>query len=146
MKCSMLINTFLVINQIWDIFWCCVPFCNIFFHRIHGQQFFVHPYSTKIIFCFLFTGYIIFNGSLKPIYNRRNTCLNFINNTLFIPKIFPKDIQIFHYFLHMMDFGHVRELLKENRSGCYHMACYDINHKQYIFEPDITLFWWIYLI
>ena len=28
------------------------------------------------------------------------------------PKIFPKDIQIFQYFLRMMDFGHVREFLK----------------------------------
>ena len=29
------------------------------------------------------------------------------------PKIFPKDIQIFQYFLRMMDFGHVREFLKK---------------------------------
>ena len=78
--------------------------------------------------------YIGFNGSLKLIFNKRNIGLNFITNILSIPKIFSKDIQIFHYFPHIMDFGNVRELLKKNRSGCYQMACSNINHEQYYFR------------
>ena len=60
--------------------------------------------------------YKIFNGSLKVVFNKRKTFLNFITNILSRPKISTKDIQILHYFLHMMDFGHVRELLKK-RAG-----------------------------
>ena len=26
------------INKVWGIIWCCVPFCNMFSHRIHGQH------------------------------------------------------------------------------------------------------------
>ena len=40
----------------------------------------------------------------------------------------------------MMDFRHFRELLEKNRSGFYQMACSDINHRQYIFEPDMNCF------
>ena len=36
---SMLTQTFLIINEIWYIIWCCVIFSNNFFHRIHSQQF-----------------------------------------------------------------------------------------------------------
>ena len=32
------------------------------------------------------------------------------------PKISSKEIQIFNYFLHMMDFGHIREFLKKAQS------------------------------
>ena len=33
-----LTHTFSVINQLWDIIWCCVPFCNILSHLIHSQN------------------------------------------------------------------------------------------------------------
>ena len=42
-------------------------------------------------------------------------------------KFFPKDIQIFHNFHHMVNFGHVSELLKKNRARCYQVVCSDIN-------------------
>ena len=72
----------------------------------------------------------LFSGSLKIILNKRNIFFNFITKIFSRPKIFPKDIQIFHYFLHVRDFGHVRSLLK-NRARYYHMDCSDINHEQY---------------
>ena len=80
-----------------------------------------------------FSECVIFNGSLKLFFNKRNTCFNLITNILSNPKIFSKDIQIFSYFLHMTDFGHVGEFLNKNRYGCYQMACSDINHKKCIF-------------
>ena len=53
------------------------------------------------------------NGSPKLIINKRNRCLNLITNVLSNPKIFSKDIQIFNYFLRMLDFGHFGEFLKK---------------------------------
>ena len=89
-------------NQIWDIIWRCVTFSNMSFHRVHSQHILVHHYSTRVLFHFLFKRYNIFNGSLKLIFNKRNTCLNFITNILSRPNISLKDIQIFHYFLRKM--------------------------------------------
>ena len=91
--------------------------------------FLVHPHLTKMIFLLYFTIYIIFNGSLKLIFDQINTCSYIITNFLSKPKIFSKDIHIFNYLLHMVDFGHGCEFLKRNRSVFCQMACSDIKNQ-----------------
>ena len=89
-------HIFLFINKICHILWWCVRF-YLFFHRIHGEQFFSpSPCNQKLFFLSCFTRYIIFNGNLKLIFNKRNTCLYFIIILLSNPKIYSKEILIFN--------------------------------------------------
>ena len=91
-----------VINKTCHIIWCCVHFCDLFFHRIYSEQFFsLSPFNQNDFSFILLTGYMIFNGNLNLIFTKRNTCLYFIINFLSKPKIFSKDIQILNYFIHV---------------------------------------------
>ena len=128
----MFTHTFFVINQIWGIILCCIPFHSMVFCIIHSQHFVCPSLFNQNSIPFF--RYITFsNRSLKLICNKINTCLNLFTNILSRPKLSLEYIQIFHYFYHIMYFGHVREFLK-NRSGFYQMDYSDINHEQYFFR------------
>ena len=106
------VDFYFVINQICHILRCSVHFCDIFFHRIHSENCFSpYPFSQNY-FSYFLTIYNIFNGSLKLILLKK-TCLNFITNSLYNPKIFCQDIQIFNYFIHMIEFGNVGKILRK---------------------------------
>ena len=138
MQFVMLTNICFVTNQICDILWCCFIFVIYISIGFIVCIFSVHLHSTKKNFPALFTRNIIFNGSLKIIFNKRNTCLNLITNFLSNTKIFFEGIQIFNCFLHMIDFGHVGELLKKKELYLVRWNFLIQNTNNTYVDPDIA--------
>ena len=100
------------------ILFCCQPYM-IYFLMLYSflyyffsrgfivNNFLIPPLFNHDIFTVFISWYHFFSGSLKLVFDDGNDCLNFITNILYIPKLYPKYTQFFHYVLHMIYIWHV---------------------------------------
>ena len=106
-------NRFVLLSIIYFMFSDVLFIIFMFFHRIRSDKFLQSiTMQPKRILLFLFFPVYYIQWIFKLIFNIRNTLLYFIINFLSNLRFTSKHIRIFNYFLHMSDFGHDCEILK----------------------------------